>query len=227
MNQFLHGVARAAFETFAPPGPVLEVGSYQVAGQEDIINLRRYFPGTPYLGLDMREGPGVDVVGSVEDLPFETASVGTVVALSTFEHVKHFWRGFDEVYRVLRPDGVFLVSCPFHFHIHDYPSDYWRFTPEALKLLLERYPTKILGYHGPADRPGNVWALAFREDHPAITPTQQVQYRECLKLYAKEPLAFRRKLRYRLGQLLCGRRPFSPWIQRERWKVEVLTADAA
>src|SRR5206468_3807529 len=43
MNRFLHGVARAAFETFDLPGPVLEVGSFQVAGQEDLIDLRRYF----------------------------------------------------------------------------------------------------------------------------------------------------------------------------------------
>lgn len=226
MNRFLHGVARAAFETFALPGPVLEVGSYQVEGQEELINLRRFFPDTPYVGLDMREGPGVDVVGSVEELPFETGSVGTVIAMSTFEHVQRFWRGFDEVYRVLRPDGVFLVSCPFYFHIHSYPSDYWRFTPEAFKLLLGRYPHKIVGWHGPVDHPGNVWAVAFREGQPPVTPAQQARYQDCLRRYAKEPLALSRRLRYRLGQLICGRRPFSPWILREQWKLEVLSAAA-
>jgi len=44
-----------------------------------------------------------------------------------------------EIHRVLRPDGVLLVSCPFYFHIHSYPSDYWRFTPEGIRLLLEGF----------------------------------------------------------------------------------------
>src|SRR5205085_2657058 len=79
------------------------------------------------------------------------------------EHVPRFWRGFQEVHRVLRPDGALLVCCPFYFHIHSYPSDYWRFTPEALQLLLADYPSRLLGWHGPPRRPLNVWALAFRE----------------------------------------------------------------
>jgi SAM-dependent methyltransferase len=226
MNRFLHGVARAAFETFALPGPVLEVGSYQVAGQEAISDLRGYFPDTPYVGLDLREGPGVDVVGSVEELPYESGSFGTVIALSTFEHVERFWRGFDEVRRVLRPDGVFLVSCPFYFHIHSYPSDYWRFTPEAFKLLLAPYPNKIIGWHGPVDQPGNVWGLAFREEHPPVTAAQLAHYRDALRRHAREPLPFRRKLRYRLGQILFGRGPFAPWMLRERWQIEALSEPA-
>ncbi len=43
-----------------------------------------------------------------------------------------------------------------------------RSTPEALELLLADYPSKIVGWHGPAERPANVWALAFREGRPAI-----------------------------------------------------------
>ena len=45
MNHFLHGVVRALSETFTLPGPILEIGSYQVAGQESIGNLRELFPG--------------------------------------------------------------------------------------------------------------------------------------------------------------------------------------
>src|SRR6185369_2406850 len=107
---------------FHLPEPILEIGSYQVAGQEDMIDLRRLLPGREYVGVDFRPGPGVDCVANVERLPQPDSSVGTVIALSTFEHVRHFWLGFEEVYRVLRPDGVFVVSCPFYFHQHGYPS---------------------------------------------------------------------------------------------------------
>src|SRR5262245_44236115 len=87
MNRYLHGVARALAETFDLPGPVLEIGSYQVPGQEAIADLRPLFPDKPFTGLDARPGPGVDLVADVECLPYPDASVGTVVALSTFEHV--------------------------------------------------------------------------------------------------------------------------------------------
>jgi SAM-dependent methyltransferase len=218
--RFLSGLARAVAETFDLPGPVLEIGSYQVAGQEDLADLRSLFPGKPYVGVDVRPGPGVDCVADVEALPQADASVGTVLAMSTFEHVPRFWRGFDEVRRVLRPDGALLVSCPFCFHVHSYPSDYWRFTPEALRLLLADYPSKILGWHGPARRPANVWAVAFREGRPPITPAQFECYRARLNRYARQPLGWGRRLRYRLASLVAGRRPFAPWFDRERWESE-------
>src|SRR5690349_12439905 len=180
MNRFLHGVARAVAETFALPGPVLEIGSYQVAGQEALADLRALFPDRPYVGLDMRPGPGVDCVADVEHLPQEDASVGTVIAMNTFEHVPRFWRGFEEIHRVLRPDGALLVSCPFNVMIHNHPNDYWRFTPEAFGVLLEDYPQRIMGWHGPDERPENTWCLALREEHAPITAAQFARYRGLL-----------------------------------------------
>ena len=227
MNYFLQGVARAVAETFALPGPILEVGSYQVAGQEDIADLRALFPGRDYLGIDIRPGPGVDRVADVEALPLASGSVGTVIAMNTFEHVARFWRGFAEVRRVLRPDGALLVSCPFYFHIHSYPSDYWRFTPQALQVLLEDYPSKILGWHGPAKRPAGVWAVAFREDYPRITAAQFARYRTLVSRYAHEPLSWARRARYRVGRWLFGRGPFAPYLDREQWETECLTPSLA
>lgn len=224
MNRFLRGVARAAIESFHLPDPVLEVGSYKVEGQEDLIDLRGLFPGRAYTGVDFRAGPGVDLVANVEELPMPDASVGTVLAFSVFEHVKHFWKGFEEVRRVLRPDGVFLVCCPFYFHVHAYPSDYWRFTPEAFDSLLQAYPTRVLGWHGPEHRPLNVWATAFREEAKAPTAGQLATYQAKMEEYAKEPLGWPRRVRYGLGRLLCGRRPFAPHLDREKWKSEVRKA---
>jgi SAM-dependent methyltransferase len=222
MNRFLHGVARAVTETFALPGPVVEIGSYLVPGQEGLANLRELFPGRDYLGVDLRPGPGVDRVADVEALPLPDASVGTVVAMNTFEHVRRFWRGFAEVHRVLRPDGVLLVSCPFYFHIHGFPSDYWRFTPQALEVLLEAYPSKVVGWQGPRRKPASVWAVAFREGRPPITQAEFDRYRTRLVEYAREPLPWGRRLRYRLGRWFFGRGPFAPYLEREHWGTECL-----
>jgi SAM-dependent methyltransferase len=220
MNQFTRGVARAMAGAFTLPGPVLEIGSYQVTGQENLIDLRGLFPGREYIGVDFRPGPGVDCVASVEKLPQPDASIGTVVAFSAFEHVERFWAGFEEVYRVLRPDGVFLVSCPFYFHQHGFPSDYWRFTPQAFELLLAKYPARVIGWNGPSRRPLHVWAAAFREQ-ARPTEEQFIRFKSLLAEYGKEPLPIGRKLRYLLGRVISGRRPFAPHLDRERWEVEV------
>jgi SAM-dependent methyltransferase len=223
MNRFLHGVARAVAETFDLPEPILEVGSRQVPGQEKIANLRSLFAGKEYLGLDALPGPGVDVVGDVEELPLHDASMGTVICMSTFEHVAHFWRGFEEIWRVLRPDGAFLVACPFYFYIHSLPRDYWRFTPQALELMLDQYPSKLTGCHGPAKRPANVWALALREDAAPISGGQFDEYRERLQLYARQPLSVARKIRYSLASLLCGRGPFARYLDQDKWETQCQT----
>jgi SAM-dependent methyltransferase len=223
MNHFMNGVARAMAEAFTLPGPVVEIGSLQVDGRKDLIDLRSHFPGRPYQGVDFRPGPGVDLVANVENLPHPTGSVGTVLAFSVFEHVRCFWKGFDEVFRVLRPDGVLLLSTPFYFHQHGYPSDYWRFTPEAFDVLLDRYPTRVVGWHGPVRRPLDVWVAAFREGAAVPTAGQLAKYRELLSRYAVEPLGWGRRVRYGLGRVLCGRRPFAPHLDRNRWHTEVRT----
>jgi SAM-dependent methyltransferase len=227
MNLFLHGLARAVAETFTLPEPILEIGSYQVDGQHEIADLRSLFPGRDFSGVDIRPGPGVDAVANVEHLPHADGSVGTVLALSTFEHVPHFWRGFEEIYRVLRPDGALLVAMPFYFHIHNHPGDYWRFTPDALALLLKDYPSKLIGWHGPDTRPANVWALAFREGRPPVTLNDYARYRTRMNQYARQPLTGLRWLRFQLGSLLCGRRPFAPWLDRERWQTRLCNRSAA
>jgi SAM-dependent methyltransferase len=222
MNLFLRGLVQAVADSFPLDGPVLEVGSQQVPGQEQIADLRNLFPGRSYTGLDLQPGPGVDVLGNVEALPHPDGSVGTVLALSTFEHVRHFWKGFQEVHRVLRPDGALLVACPFYFHLHAHPNDYWRFSPDALEVLLEPYPSKLIGWHGPAKRPANVWALAFREERPPITPAEYRRYQERMARHARMPLGWPRRLRYLLGSLVYGRGLFAPYLDRDHWQTRLI-----
>ena len=72
MNHLLHGVARAFTETFMCRGPVLEIGSYQVPGQESLGDLRGLFPGSAYVGLDMRPGRGVITWPASKSFPTPT-----------------------------------------------------------------------------------------------------------------------------------------------------------
>ena len=68
MNKFLRGMTRAVVESFHLPEPILEIGSLQVEGASDDINIRTLFPGKDYTGVVFRAGPGVQaaIVGDLD-----------------------------------------------------------------------------------------------------------------------------------------------------------------
>ena len=50
--------------------------------------------------------------GSVYDLPYAAEAFDLVVCYSVFEHLLEYDRGLEEVRRVLRPGGTFLLGMP-------------------------------------------------------------------------------------------------------------------
>jgi SAM-dependent methyltransferase len=158
---------RLVAETFDCPGPVFEFGSYQVEGQEGYANLRALFPGRDYVGCDMRPGPGVDRVEDVTAIRLPDRSAGTVLCIETFEHVFEVRRAFDEVFRILKPGGVFVITSPLNFRIHAYPDDYWRMTPSCLRRMLEPYGARVSGYQGYRAFPHTVMGLGIKSPAPA------------------------------------------------------------
>jgi SAM-dependent methyltransferase len=93
--------------------------------------------GLEWTGLDMQPGFGVDVVCNAEEMHWPDHSFSTVVCCEVLEHAKHPRTLLRECRRVLARDGCILVSVPFSFPVHNYPEDYWRFTPRGLELMLE------------------------------------------------------------------------------------------
>jgi SAM-dependent methyltransferase len=124
---------QAKVEAHALSGAVLEVGSYDVNG-----SVRALFAGSEYTGVDMREGPGVDQVAKASALPFDDEAFDVVVSTEMLEHDAAFWLSVPEMARVLKPGGHLLLTArSTGFPIHDFPSDYWRFSPEAIGVLFD------------------------------------------------------------------------------------------
>lgn len=157
---------RLVAETFDCPGPVYEFGSYQVEGQVEYADLRSLFAGKEYVGCDMRPGPGVDRVEDVSAIRLPDNSAGTVLCIETFEHVFEVRRAFDEVYRILKPGGLFVITSPLNFRIHGYPDDYWRMTPNCLRRMLSPYEARLSGYQGYHKFPHSVMGLGFKAPAP-------------------------------------------------------------
>ena len=49
-----------------------------------------------------------------------------------------------------------------NFPIHDYPYDYWRFTPEAFKSLLSIFKSSIIEAVGKENFPHTVIGIGFK-----------------------------------------------------------------
>jgi len=112
---------------------VVDVGSQDVGG-----SLREVCPADArYIGVDVEKAKGVDiVVTDPYSLPFEDGTVDVVVSSSCFEHSEMFWLVIGEIFRVLRPGGLFYLNAPSNGVVHRYPVDCWRFYPDSGRALV-------------------------------------------------------------------------------------------
>jgi SAM-dependent methyltransferase len=121
------------FEKYAIRGSIVEIGSCVVGGG----SLRDVSPaGCKYLGLDICEGPGVDVaMPDPYSFPILDGCADCVVCSSVFEHVEFFWLTFLEMVRVVKVGGLIYANAPSNGIVHGYPVDCWRFYPDAGQAL--------------------------------------------------------------------------------------------
>ncbi len=105
---------------------------------------------TRYVALDLAGNPyqPPDVIWDGRDLPFQDDSVGCAMATEVLEHCPDPERVMAEACRVLKPGGVFFLTVPFLWPLHDVPSDEYRFTPWSLQRHLEN-----AGFENPEIRP--------------------------------------------------------------------------
>lgn len=137
-------------------GDTLEVGAYNENG-----SVRDLFTG-PYIGIDFREGNGVDRVMDGHQLDFEDSTFDTVVSTETLEHDNQFWLSLSEMGRVLKPGGFLLVTSRGNgFPEHSYPDDYYRFMPSGGKFLANLAGCTLIRYQDDPEVSG-IFVLASK-----------------------------------------------------------------
>jgi len=113
------------------PGRTLVVGSRLYDGS---IDRRALYEDA--FGVDMLDGAGVDLQHDMEDpLPEAIGRFDHIDLCSVLEHVRRPWLLAANVEAAMAPDATLLVSVPFVWRLHSYPSDYWRISPEGLDAL--------------------------------------------------------------------------------------------
>lgn len=110
---------------------------------------RELFRSSDYIGLEIdtpetRRNSSADTFYEGNSFPFGDGEFDSVVTNQVFEHVFHPEEFLREIHRVLRPEGILLLTVPFVWDEHEQPRDYARYTSFALKHLLHKEGFTIL-----------------------------------------------------------------------------------
>ena len=107
------------------------------------------FNGDEYIGLEINEEgrqnhSHADILYDGEVIPLEDKSFDSVFAGEVLEHVFNPDTFLKEANRVMKMNGLFLLSTPFFWEEHGQPYDYARYTSFGLKYILEKNGFEVI-----------------------------------------------------------------------------------
>jgi len=94
-----------AFPDYFTEKKVLEVGSLDING-----SIREAFYKCDYIGLDVGEGKGVDVVCPIHEY-IHPNEFDVVISTEMLEHDRHWEESLRSMYANLKPNGLLILTC--------------------------------------------------------------------------------------------------------------------
>ena len=125
---------------------ILDIGSYDVNGNYRGIFIDERFE---YTGLDMEDGPNVDIVphSPYQWSEIKNDSYDVVISGQALEHIEFFWVTVEEMIRVTKEGGLLCIIAPNGFDEHRYPVDCWRFFTDGMIAIARYWNLEILHAH--------------------------------------------------------------------------------
>lgn len=200
MREPVRNYIKEMISKFKYEEPILDCG----AGWEPNF-YQPLFPNMKYIKQDFQDydPPCIDVVCDICHMSsIEENSIGLVLLLESLEHIEQPQRALDEIYRVLKPNGLLILTTVLGMGIHRCPKDYWRFCPDGIELLLSKFRMLDFTLEGEPSFPLGIWVTSqkvipdletkiFPEPRVIKAPRED-RYRTINKLLRK----FRMELRY-------------------------------
>lgn len=122
-------------------GKVLDVG----CGSKPYEAL---FQVSEYIGLELaspeNQHKKADYFYDGAIFPFTDKTFDSVITNQVLEHVFNPDVFLSEIHRVLKDDGIVLLTVPFVWDEHEQPFDYARYSSFGLKYLLEKYQFEVI-----------------------------------------------------------------------------------
>lgn len=122
---------------------ILDIGSCNMGGSYRLLFSE---PAWSYTGMDMAQGPGVDIVvgDGYNWKEIAGAVYDVVISGQAFEHMPYFWLVMQEVARVLKPDGICCIIAPSSGPEHRCPVDCYRFYTDGMIAMADYVHLNVL-----------------------------------------------------------------------------------
>lgn len=118
-------------------GTVIDLGCGTRPYEEDILT-----HADRYIGIDWSNTLHclrADVAADLnKPLPVQDETADCIVNFQVIEHLAEPAIMLNEACRILRRDGILMLSAPFQWWVHEAPWDYQRFTRYGLNYQLEK-----------------------------------------------------------------------------------------
>lgn len=149
---------------------------------------------TAYDTLDVRPRIQTTYIGDIQDMHMiADESYDSALSLEVLEHVPDPFKATQEIYRILRPGAVVVISVPHLSRIHDAPNDYYRFTRFGLLYIFTKVGFEVLEIRskgGLLSFLGHQFSTLFLGTVWGIPVIQQIAWRLNKWLISKPLLAF-------------------------------------
>ncbi len=96
----------------------------------------------------VKENIKYDFLSELPKVNAPDSSIDTVISFSVLEHVSEPFETLKEFKRILKPGGIFIISVPQYWHLHEEPHDYLRFTKYILKQKINTLGFEIVYMNG-------------------------------------------------------------------------------
>lgn len=103
---FFVGGVKQFLGDFFQQKKVLEIGSLDING-----SVRGLFEGCEYIGLDVGEGKGVDLVGYGEDFGGKADAFDVVISCEAMEHNPGWRKTWLNMVRLAKASGLVVMTC--------------------------------------------------------------------------------------------------------------------
>jgi SAM-dependent methyltransferase len=113
---------------------------------------KSYFPkAREYEITDVVKRPGVTYVCDIHDpVGMPKNHFNAVICTQVFEHLAYPEKAAKSLFELMAPGGVLLLTAPFINPVHYVPTDFRRFTPECLDMILREagFHVEIVSFGG-------------------------------------------------------------------------------
>ena len=157
-------------------------------------NLREIYPEAQYLNIDIMDNKNIptlvkDICGDIFCDALLQHSADLVYSNSLLEHVPNPFAAADNIVQLLKPGGICFIRTPFAYRFHPMPNDFWRFSPEGLKILFKNIECLEVGLDSVIRRKN--FTGSFKSGYDKVPQDEFGGWRESWMAYfiGKMPLA--------------------------------------